>query len=113
MPLPRLLLLPLAALTVAAAAPTAASAATYSVHTSSSFCSSVAIDEGSDVQAELDAAYGANGPDRVEIGPGQFASGASGYHYVTGISNGNTVDVVGAGRGQTTLSVSGMNNTVL
>jgi len=56
-----------------------------------------------DVQSALDAAIGHAGDDRVQIGPGTFqAAGPGGFAYAA--PAGNTVQLVGAGSAQTTLT---------
>jgi hypothetical protein len=63
-------------------------------------------DAGENLQDALNAANTLPGPDRVEIGPGTFdSSSSSGFQYSPSSAS-NSVDVVGAGRGQTTLTSS-------
>jgi Ca2+-binding RTX toxin-like protein len=99
----RLALVALAACLALAALPAAASAITYCV-SKPSCVTAGGTDEGSDLQAALDAAQATSAvADRIEIGPGSFVGPAGGFFY-SGGGAANTVDIVGAGTSQTTLS---------
>jgi PKD domain/RTX calcium-binding nonapeptide repeat (4 copies) len=90
---PRLRLAALAAVACGLLVPAAASGTTYCV-AKSSCVSAGGVDEGSNLQAALDAAAAdSSGPrHRVEIGPGDFTA-ANGYFYF----GADPVDIVGAG----------------
>lgn len=90
-------LLPLAALAAALTVPQVAGAATFCV--SKPECVSAGGTASPDLTTALsDAANASPGPDRIEIGPGDF-SAAGGFSYVGKANEG--IDVVGSGRGVT------------
>src|SRR5881409_1662491 len=98
MPRSRLLISLTVALAISLAAP--AGASTFCVN-SPSCVSNGGSDEGSDATAlasALTKAQGAAGPDRVEVGAGSYAR-AGGFAYTGAASN--TLDLAGAGSGQT------------
>src|SRR5437763_3097390 len=100
----RSLTIGLAACALAGAAPAAASAATYCVHQPADPCAPGATDEGADLQAALDLAEANSNADTIQIGPGTFAPTINqGFTYLSS----NPVDIVGAGRGQTTITDRG------
>ena len=90
-------------LAVAGALPAAASASTICVNTSPGGCDST-FNSG-ELQNALDAAASNPGHDRVLIGPGTYSQ-AGGFSYDVPASPINTIDIVGAGVGQTTITAT-------
>jgi hypothetical protein len=83
------------------AAAASASATTYCV--ADSGCVAGGGTSKPDLQSALDAAVTNLGDDRVQVGPGTFqAAGPNGFQYAA--PAGNTVQLVGAGSGQTILT---------
>ncbi len=72
-------------------------AGTYCVHQSGS-CPAGSTDSGADLQSALDSAAGTSAPDTIDIGPGSYTR-SGGFTY----DSANAVDVIGAGRTQTTI----------
>ena len=86
------------ALTVACLALAApAFADTYCVHQSGS-CPGGSIDSGADLQGALDGAAATSAADTIDIGPGTYTK-VGGYTH----DSAHAVDVIGAGRMQTTI----------
>jgi hypothetical protein len=93
------LIAPLAVLAALAAAPSIASAADFCVADQS--CVDAGGADKPNVQTALNAAFSTPGVDRVLIGPGDFST--SGYYSYSTLSDGNAVQIIGAGRDRTRL----------
>lgn len=89
---------------VGAPAAFATAPTTFCVHYSGYTCPSGSSDEGDNLQTALDAASmqpaSADAPNVVDVGPGSYASGPSGFSYASS----NPLRIIGAGANATVLT---------